>query len=341
MTAASRADPFAVTADPAAYVPRPAAEMVLEGLVRALLRGRRCCALTGPPGIGKTMLLRMLQERLGNGARCVLVPYAALDIEELCRWVLSLLDEPCREGLDPARELLRAAQRSQQAGRPLVVMVDDASLLAPETARRWMELADEGAGALRLVVAPVDDRHAGRVLAALGPEALEIRLSTPMTAGETQAFVRQRLASAEVPPALAARFDGRVMSWIQRMSGGNPRHVQTLASEVLRVGPPTIERELEIELDTTAWLPPPRPSRAEGRATSPRAKRSRRRPPEAFRLPSFRVNLAAPPARRRWRLALTLVLAVAALLLLLGGGARGKRATAPGLACAPTTRAER
>ncbi|GAG01361.1 unnamed protein product, partial [marine sediment metagenome] len=64
-------DPFDVTSDPADYVPREASQELLESVETGLQRGARVIAVTGPPGLGKTLLLRVLERRLRGSFRTV------------------------------------------------------------------------------------------------------------------------------------------------------------------------------------------------------------------------------------------------------------------------------
>ena len=64
-------DPFAMLTDPDAYLPRPASEQALDELERAVLLHESPVALFGPPGIGKTLLLRVLARRLQGSFRAV------------------------------------------------------------------------------------------------------------------------------------------------------------------------------------------------------------------------------------------------------------------------------
>lgn len=234
MSPLAEADPFAVTADPDAYVPRPASEAALAALERAVAEGRGPCALTGPVGIGKSLVLRVLERRLGRVYTFVVLPYAALGLDDIARWALGVLGRRLAPGDDPVAALLAVAERLASGRGALVLMLDDASALAPETARALVGLCGRSGGALRLVVVPVDDGRAGRVLAALGGDAVHVRLREPLGEAETAHFVRERLARAAAPPHVVERFDAETLARLHALSGGNPRRVQILAASVLR-----------------------------------------------------------------------------------------------------------
>src|SRR5262245_24438306 len=87
-------DPFGLTPDTGAYVPRAATEEVLEELLAALRAGPEPVALLGPPGSGKTLLLHLLAERAAPALRGIYLPNAALAPEELCTWVVRSFGAP-------------------------------------------------------------------------------------------------------------------------------------------------------------------------------------------------------------------------------------------------------
>jgi type II secretory pathway predicted ATPase ExeA len=226
-------DPFGVTCDPRAYVARPATEAALVTLAGALALGRRVCTLSGPPGLGKTLLLRVLEERLAGEADCIALPYAALGVDDLARWVLGLLGHDPVASPDPVAFLVAHATDDAREGRPLVLLLDDASALPLDAARRCVELCAETEGALRLIVVPVDDGRAGRVIGALGEGVVHTRLTAPMSPEETRRYVTGRLDYGAADAVLRARFDDGLVAWLHRESGGNPRRLQALSTWVL------------------------------------------------------------------------------------------------------------
>ena len=222
-------DPFGVTCDPRLYVPRLGTEAALAALRQGFAAGRAVCALSGPPGLGKTMVLHVLAARLGP-ARCVHLPYAALGIEELAHWSLDLLGE--RAPPERATIALAAAAR-RDAAAPLVLLVDDASALPVPTARALREIVDALSGTLRIVAAVVDDGRASAVIAALGEDALHVRLRHALTAPEVHEYVRARVERAG-PREIATLLRDDQTDWLAAASAGVPRVLNALATWLLR-----------------------------------------------------------------------------------------------------------
>jgi len=219
-------DPFGVTCDPRLYVPRLGTEAALTALREGLALGRGVSVLSGPPGLGKTMVLQVLAQQLA-GTRCVLVPYAALGIEELAHYALDLLGERA----EPARATIALAA-SARRGALLTLLVDDASALPIPTARALREMVDSLHGALRVVAALVDDTRASAVIAALGEHVLHVRLRHALAASEVRDYVHGRIARAGA--SLSHRVLGaETIDRIAAVSAGVPRVVNTLATWLL------------------------------------------------------------------------------------------------------------
>ncbi|HVP29980.1 MAG TPA: AAA family ATPase [Myxococcota bacterium] len=288
-------DPFGPTADAASYVARPETERVLEDLAGWALQDRPAALLVGPPGIGKTLILRVLERRLEAVCRCVALPYAALPAQELCAWALGLLGEPAPSAGDAEATLVSTAERLARTGRPLLVLVDDASAMPADTARRLRALAEGSGGALRVLAAGLelgvpgeqDPNGPDAWMSAFGRDVPRFRLGAPMTEDETAHYVRARLEGAAVPAATRARFDAGVLERIHRGARGVPRDVHAFAGEFLRLGPRA--------------LPPPvaqlerAPSAPAARARAPAIEHTPVRAAEAAPAPTPSAALAPPP----------------------------------------------
>ena len=232
-------DPFPPTCDPAAYVPRAATEALLSALDDAFAAARPLVTVSGPAGLGKTMLLRVAETRWSGAARCLHLPYASLSTADLACWVLGLLGEAPTDAAAAEARLLALAGE----GDPLVLLLDDASALPPATARDVAGWVHALGGALRVVLALVDDERSGRVLATLG-EATALRLAEPMSETETRSYVAARLDP--VWPVGRDLFTPELVGWLHRASGGIPRLLHMLA---------TWKQYSDAPLPGTDWAP--------------------------------------------------------------------------------------
>lgn len=268
MSGEAQKDPFATTANPAAYVPRASCERALAAIAAALDEGASVVALSGPPGLGKTLLLRLLEPRLRGRRTLVYLPYAALPAADVCGWALAVLGRPAQG--DTGAALAAEARDLAARGAPLVLVLDDGSAIPLATVRRLVDLAAEHARVLSLLVAVTDDEKSEAVLAALGSAARSVRLDAPLSAAESAAYVTERLARAGAADEVRRRFDPVMLDRLHRSARGIPRVLGRLASEVVRRGQ---EGLLAAELDEPALEPEAPPKRAAPAPQSPAAAR--------------------------------------------------------------------
>jgi type II secretory pathway predicted ATPase ExeA len=252
-------DPFGETADPDLYVPRPATEACLDGAARALLEESRSAAILGLPGVGKTTLLHALARRVEGRLTPLTLPYAAMGLHDLAHWVLGLWERPA-EGDDAEAALRDHCRRLASQGSALALLVDDADSMPLATARGLSKLAVECEGGLRLAVAATEGAAASRVLAVLGSQVAVHRLTLPMSAQETGAYLRGRLARCGAPAEIARRFDAAAVAWIQSLAGGIPRRVHEIARRLVEAAPADVPRALAEE----RWLGSPLDELLEG-----------------------------------------------------------------------------
>ena len=230
-------DPFGPAAAAACYQPRSTSEALLGRIEREILLGRRAVLLRGPAGIGKTTLLRVLEQRLREPFQAVAVPYARLDPPEFWGFVLHQLGAP--RGAAPEREFHEIALRLARVEGVLVLLVDEVSAMPEETARSLAAQVAEAAGALRVVVS-VDDESEERGVPRI-PDSAEIRVDERLAPAETESYLLGRLLHFGAPAAVRRRFDAPTIAALHRASGGLPRDLNRLAGEVERQAlPPSI-----------------------------------------------------------------------------------------------------
>jgi type II secretory pathway predicted ATPase ExeA len=222
----SPTDPFADNPDPAFYVPREASDRALADLLECVGRPDLPAALLAPPGLGKTLLLRMLASRLPTALRGVYVPNPVLAPAELCAWTLGCLASPAWS--DPISVLGAYADHLSERGGAVVWLVDDAHSLPEETARWLGHVLPRARGALRLVIAAVEDEGA-KALPALGPMVRIDALARPMQPSETVRYVSGRLDRACAAADLRGRCE-TALEAIHEQGAGVPREVSAALS---------------------------------------------------------------------------------------------------------------
>jgi type II secretory pathway predicted ATPase ExeA len=226
-------DPFADVPNPALYVPRDASDRALRDLLECVGRPDRPAALLAPAGLGKTLLLHLLATRLPAALRAVYVPNPVLTPADLCAWTLGCLGSPSWS--DPIAVVAAYAEHRAACGGALVWLVDDAHSLPEETARWLGYVLARSGGALRLVVAAVEDER-GKALDALGTLVRIDALAQPMERGETASYVFERLVRGCVRAELRVRCKD-ALDVVHETSAGVPRQVSAVCSMLLAERP--------------------------------------------------------------------------------------------------------
>lgn len=270
---------FAETVDPELYVPRAATEAVLADLDAWTARdsiGSTLALLIAPPGLGKTFLLRYYEQRLNAAAgpveqdpdllaRCLYLPYAGLSLPDLCIWchgLLGLQPGPPDARDHPVAALAALFQLGRGPDDPFFLVIDDADSMPPETYRALAQGLPRERSPLRIVMAIGDDGRASRMLAAFDTlQPLEISLRSAMTRDETEGYLQKRMHWArtgrqgENEPR--PDIDAEIVERIHGLSGGNPRRLHVLASEILEANTESLPSDLEDKRRRDVWLGSP------------------------------------------------------------------------------------
>lgn len=270
---------FGETADPGGHVPRPATESRLDALeswCRSDGLGSTVAALLAPPGLGKTHLLRVLESRLQDAERphrirgdsdrsararhrALYLPYAALTLPGLARWIHGLAGEgrPLRvASADPDEEAIRSlAGLGAGPERPLHLLIDDADSMPAATLRALVQGLPREHSPLRFVLALSDDSRAARMLAMLDPlQPRELPYRDPLDEPETEAYLRARLTRAGLGTDLLDGLDARTVARIRALSGGIPRRIHRVVLALVEPDRTALARALGTSSRTDAWL---------------------------------------------------------------------------------------
>ena len=264
----ARREAFSETSDPAAYVPRAETEKVLDSIrVWAEFdgRGSTIAAIVGAPGLGKTLMLRVVESRMNKAkdgdARAIYLPYAGLSPTDLSIWVHGLLgrvpphgsphsspsppvevaaagavdgaggaEKP--SGVDDTRKAMSdLAALANSFREPFFLLFDDADSLPAETLRALVEHLPPRESRLRILMALNPDSKATRLLSSLHAFAPpEVSLRMRMSAEETEHYLRRRMEWAGLPAADIARLEDGLARHLHFLSGGVPRALHAEAS---------------------------------------------------------------------------------------------------------------
>jgi type II secretory pathway predicted ATPase ExeA len=234
--------PFENAADSHFFFPGESHQSALLKLRYAVENRRGGALLSGAAGTGKTYLIAMLRESLGEDySPFVHLVYPQMTSAELMAYLADELDGGTNEGHtvpESIRRIQTALRSNTARGRHAVVVVDEAHLLESspmlETLRMLLNFGTEGTSGMTLLlvgqpgILPLLDRT---------PQ-LEERLGVkcllrPFTANETGQYVAHRL---ELAGATQPIVDGDAVPTLFELTRGIARQINRLCDLALLVG---------------------------------------------------------------------------------------------------------
>jgi type II secretory pathway predicted ATPase ExeA/chromosome segregation ATPase len=250
--------PFEDRAGPKFTYLSPAFEEALAALEYESRYGQGMTLVIGEAGTGKTQLLRTLMGRLDSTEQSILLSIPPTRdfhlIHETCQslGITVTSDESARHVVRMRKHVARACD----AGRRIILLVDQAENLTADNLRELEEMAElrgvREKGIAVLLAAQPRFRAALRdsSLARLRQQLCGERVLQRLNHRETESYIDHRLQAAGA--VSAGLFDGDAVLLIHAASGGVPRLINRLCDEALvaayGAGVTTVTRELTIDI---------------------------------------------------------------------------------------------
>lgn len=230
------------------YYPSQAHQAALLKLRYAVENRRAAAVLAGPSGVGKSMLLRLLGDRLPAGVGPVLrIDFTCLSGDELLGQIAGQFDRRSGDGEragagDAVASIELSLRRAMKAGQHPLLLVDEAHLLDPrehlEPLRQLLnvaaaESAGEGAWTILLcgMTSLVANLHRNP---ALHDRVAVQAMLHAFTSQDTAAYIAHGLRTAGCKHS--GIFTADAVELIHQLTDGVPRRINSLCDLALMVG---------------------------------------------------------------------------------------------------------
>ncbi|HWC91430.1 MAG TPA: AAA family ATPase [Pirellulales bacterium] len=233
--------PFEPGVDVGAYYPGEAHQAALLKLRYAIECRSGGALLAGAGGSGKTMLVRLLAERMPEEFQpFVHLVFPQMSAAELLAWLAAEFEHRAPGAAatdDSVRRIQHFLAENAAAGRHAVLAIDEAHLLdSPrtlETLRLLLNFETSGRPGMTLLLVgqpmliPMVER-----LPQLDERMGVKCLLRPLTVEETMSYVQHRLALAG---AQSSMFTSGALETVHRLSHGMPRRINRLCDLALLI----------------------------------------------------------------------------------------------------------
>jgi len=214
--------------------------VVLEAMLYAIESGEGILKVVGEVGSGKTMLCRMLEERLPESTEIVYLANPNLSAEEILYAVANELKLPVRRDTSKLlvmQHLQNYLLKQHSANRKVLVIIEEAQGMPVETLeeiRLFSNLETHRDKLMQIIL--FGQPELDKILLNPNIRQLKERIThsfnlSPLTARQSSDYIRFRLGAAGCPcPKLFSQAAERM---IYRASGGLTRRINILSDKAL------------------------------------------------------------------------------------------------------------
>ena len=255
-------EPFAAPPDSRFFFNSASSAASLEQMALAIQNHEPITVITGPAGIGKTLLCRQLRDRIGARTRVSLIENSQLGPDAVLRQMLhdfGATDHtrgPRRIETTTADALLRTLRNYLESlmasGGSAVLVLDAAERLRPALLERLFTLStgQNGAALLQIILVGRPDLEPLLQAQELGPLRQHVgrrHQLDRLAASEVEPYIERRLWIAHGGTTAATvggdgnafwrvQFTAAAIRAVTTLSEGNPRTINALAERALEAG---------------------------------------------------------------------------------------------------------
>ncbi|MEW5724724.1 MAG: AAA family ATPase [Thermodesulfobacteriota bacterium] len=234
--------PFRLTADPDYYFPSEVHKEALQTLYQGIQAREWFIQITGAPGTGKTVLLKILLRQLGDKVAAARVFNPRISPPELLLVVLEDLGRNPDELLNKSREDLhrlfkQVVAENAEKGLTTVIVIDEAQNLPVESLeelRLLSNLDSEKESRLKIILAgqvDLEEKVRSPELRLLDQRITSRARLGPLSRADTNTYIHHRLTVAG--GGKGQIFPLSVLDDVYRLSGGVPRLINIIVERAL------------------------------------------------------------------------------------------------------------
>ncbi len=235
--------PFSLTPDTELFCALPNYREALNTLKFALSTGEAFCKVTGEVGSGKTMLCRLLMNKIGQQRKIAYIPNPVLSPREIKLALAHELNMRLGSRIGDEQIIPKIQKKLIEICKkqgPVILIIDEAQSMPDdtlETLRLFTNLETESNKLLQIVLfaqPELDDKLAQKHLRQLRQRIAFAHRLKPLNFEQLRHYLHHRIA--KVSSNIKVEFSYGAQRLLHRASRGIPRLVNVLAHKSLMLG---------------------------------------------------------------------------------------------------------